>query len=104
MNRAGKSFWSLFQSLVVGLTLCLAVGNSLLAQDDRNKSPINYDASQPDDHIARLFEQIDQDKMKLNWDAKFGWLPALLDELQIPRASQTLVFSKTSQQNRKIRP
>jgi hypothetical protein len=42
--------------------------------------------------------------MNREFDERFGYLPALLDELKIPRSSQTLVFSKTSLQRRFISP
>ena len=41
---------------------------------------------------------------ELEFHAKWGYLPSLLDELQIPRSSQLLVFSKTSAQFRWISP
>ena len=38
------------------------------------------------------------------YDEKFGYLPGLLEELEIPASSQMLVFSKTSFQLRRISP
>jgi hypothetical protein len=40
----------------------------------------------------------------LAYDRRFGYLPALLDQLQVPPASQLLVFSKTSCQRDRISP
>jgi hypothetical protein len=42
--------------------------------------------------------------VKLKWDEQFGWLPALLEALKVPKSSQMLVFSQTSLQRREINP
>ncbi|MDA0658456.1 MAG: hypothetical protein O2931_11705 [Planctomycetota bacterium] len=68
------------------------------------RPPIDYDHATPTDRVAHLRDQIEAGQVILEWDAKFGWLPSLLDKLKLPRASQTLVFSKTSLQLRKISP
>jgi len=83
---------------------CFATGIGAYGQEDRNKPPINYDTAQPDDNIARLIEQLEQGNISLQWNPKHGWLPSMLEALEVPRSSQTLVFSKTSKQNRRIRP
>ena len=62
--------------------------------------PIGYSAAQPDDPISRLQANLDAKEVKLRFDNEFGWLPALLDELKVPKSSQMLVFSKTSLQRR----
>ena len=41
---------------------------------------------------------------KLRFDPRWGYLPSLLDELDLSRSSQLLVFSKTSAQFRLISP
>jgi hypothetical protein len=61
-----------------------------------DEEPILYSKKQPDDPIARLQARIDSGEVKLAWDEKFGYLPALLDALGVPKSSQMLVFSKTS--------
>ena len=86
------------------ITLCIAGPDTRAQEEDRNKPPINYDTAQPDDEVARLVKQLEQGNISLDWNAKHGWLPSILTSLDISRSSQTLVFSKTSQQNRKIRP
>ena len=65
---------------------------------------INYNAETPADRIAKLQARIANGEVKLKWDEQFGWLPALLDELKIPKSSQMLVFSQTSLQRRAINP
>ena len=38
------------------------------------------------------------------WDDEHGWLPSVLEQLNVPQSSQLLVFSKTSLQLRRIMP
>jgi hypothetical protein len=62
-----------------------------------NKTP----ASGP---IERLQHRIDSGKVKLRHQAAYGYLLSVLDELEIPKSSQMLVFSKTSFQRERISP
>jgi hypothetical protein len=90
----------------------LSLARPLVAEDFQGSSHslpydqaiINYDAETPTDRIAKLQAQIASGKVKLKWDEQFGWLPAVLDELKIPKSSQMLVFSQTSLQRRSINP
>ena len=65
---------------------------------------IFYNKAKPDDPVTRLQAKIDSGEVKLAWDEKFGWLPALIEALHVPKSSQMLVFSKTSLQRRLIAP
>ncbi len=65
---------------------------------------IHYSLQTPEDPIAHLQRRIDAGEVKLAWDDKFGYLPGVLDALAVPKASQMLVFSKTSLQRREITP
>ena len=56
------------------------------------------------DPVARLDRRLAAGESELQFDPKWGYLPALLDALDIPRSSQLLVFSKTSAQFRWINP
>lgn len=69
-----------------------------------DEAPINYSATTPDDPIARLQARLDAGETKLKFDNEYGWLPALLDALKVPKSSQMLVFSKTSLQRTHITP
>lgn len=69
-----------------------------------DEAAINYSAQTPTDRIAKLQARIASGEVKLKWDEQFGWLPALLNELKIPKSSQMLVFSQTSLQRRAINP
>ena len=90
----------------------LSVACPILAEDFQGSShampydeaTINYSAQTPNDRIAKLQAQIASGEVKLKWDEQFGWLPALLDALKVPKSSQMLVFSQTSLQRRAINP
>ena len=69
-----------------------------------DEAPLAYSATAATDRIARLQARIEAKEVKLNFDHEFGWLPALLEALEVPRSSQMLVFSKTSLQRREITP
>ena len=56
------------------------------------------------DSVAALNQRLAAGRAELRFDSKWGYLPALLDALEIPRSSQLLVFSKTSAQFRWINP
>lgn len=94
----------------IRLVCTLVWGTSLLAsltavaQYDINEAPILYKKQEPTDRVAQLVKEIESGKRTLEWDQEHGWLPDLLDALEIPKSSQTLVFSKTSLQSRKINP
>src|SRR4051794_5027464 len=74
------------------------------ADDDFERSPINYSKATPDNPIARLQAQLNVGKAKMAYHQDHGYLPALLKALQISESSQTLVFSKTSLQRSRISP
>lgn len=65
--------------------------------------PINY-RSEPDDPVARLQQRLDRGEATLQWEPRNSYLRSLLQQLGISETSQTLVFSKTSFQYRKISP
>ncbi|MAE45486.1 MAG: hypothetical protein CMJ86_01220 [Planctomycetes bacterium] len=66
--------------------------------------PVNYDAPEREDPVARLLEAIAIGEAELEWDEKRGWLPALLAAFDVEPSSQVLVFSKTSFQSSRISP
>jgi len=65
---------------------------------------IQYPTRSTNDPVARLQQKLDSGAVKLDFDAKFGYLPSLLKHLGINIDSQMLVFSKTSFQGPKISP
>src|SRR5690349_20469904 len=84
--------------LVVGLT------TTLVAAQDFERPPIDYSKRQPTDRVAQLLEAIKSGKQELKHDEQFGYLPAVLEALDVPRSSQMLVFSNTSLQRQRIAP
>ncbi len=66
--------------------------------------PTNYSTSQPNDPVAAIQQKITSGELKLDWDDKFGYLPAILDAFGAKKSSQSLVMSKTSLQRRYITP
>jgi hypothetical protein len=66
--------------------------------------PINYRSENLSDPVAKLQRQLDQGKATLKYEPKFGYLKSALELLKVPADSQTLVFSKTSFQYKKISP
>jgi hypothetical protein len=91
--------------------LTLGAGPALAQGDFRathlmpfDEDTINYSKAPAGGPIARLQERIDRGEVKLAFDDRSGYLPAILDALKITRASQTLVFSKTSFQRERIGP
>ena len=66
---------------------------------DYDHGPIAYMSTPASDPIAKLQTRMDSGDVRLQFDPeRGGYLPALLHELNIPRTSQSLVFSKTSLQ------
>jgi hypothetical protein len=66
--------------------------------------PINYLSDRVSDPVAKLQRRIDQGDAALDFDPKHGYLTSVLKYLKVPVSSQTLVFSKTSFQYKKISP
>ncbi|MGN6133945.1 MAG: hypothetical protein ACTHOU_05555 [Aureliella sp.] len=74
------------------------------AQLDFEGPPIDYAKRPGTDRVAQLAKALEGGTLELKEDEKFGLLPAVLEALDIPIDSQTLVFSKTSFQLHKISP
>lgn len=89
----------------LGLTVSIWLGTTALsAQTEFEREPINYETAPVHDRIQQLAEDLESERVQLQWDERHGWLPAVLKVLDIPPASQTLVFSKTSLQLHRITP
>jgi hypothetical protein len=69
-----------------------------------DEAVINYSGRTPADPVALLQERLAGGATALAWDDRFGYLPALLEALDVPKSSQMLVFSKTSLQRSHISP
>ena len=64
----------------------------------------NYLKHPPRDPVANLKRKIEEGKVQLKFDRDKGYLPAVLQALNIPIESQMAVFSKTSFQAERIEP
>jgi hypothetical protein len=85
--------------LLFGLTACLAAG----AEDAFERSPISYSSATPRDAITALQARLASGEIRLDGDEK-QVVRGLLEALDVPEASQMLVFSKTSFQKDRISP
>jgi hypothetical protein len=65
---------------------------------------IQYAQPPQDDPVARLAKRVESGEVKLDYDPRWGYLPALLKQFGLNIDSQILVFSKTSFQSTKISP
>src|SRR5687768_6331734 len=89
--------------LVIGAILALSPSQGF-AVDEFEEPPIEYSKAEPKNAVSRLAEQVARGEKALAYDADFGYLKALLTELEVPESSQMLVFSKTSLQRQRISP
>lgn len=71
---------------------------------DTEYPSMNYATAKLTDPVAHLQERIARGETTLRFEAQRGYLDSLLQELQIDASSQTLVFSGTSLQSRRINP
>jgi hypothetical protein len=90
-------------SLAVTLVFAFAAP-PVRGQDSFEQEPILYLTAEPEDVVSRLQAQIAGGDAQLAYRQDRGYLDDLLGKLQVPRSSQTLVFSKTSFQPSKISP
>jgi hypothetical protein len=72
--------------------------------DEFERAPIRYSKTEPDNRVSLLQQRLDDGTTKLEYEDHFGYLRSVLKELDVPLSSQTLVFSKTSLQSRRIWP
>jgi hypothetical protein len=94
--------------LLVTAAAIFAAGLALTAQrrdvfiQSRLHPAIAYDTTPTDDAIARLNKKLEEGSARLTFDADSGYLKSTLAALELPVESQSLVFSKTSFQDRLI--
>jgi hypothetical protein len=84
------------------VTILCGIGQAVA--HDLEQAPIHYTKAPANNPVVRLQQRLDSSKASLAFDDHFGYLPALLNELKVPRSSQMLVFSKTSMQRHRISP
>src|ERR1700691_2746746 len=88
--------------------LCLSASGQIAVKNQGyvpfSEQPIDYRSENLTDPVALLQKRLDRGEVKLDYEPKHGYLKSVLDRLAIPIDSQTLVFSKTSFQYKKISP
>jgi hypothetical protein len=83
----------------------VGLGSSVQAVDAvYEQAPINYSDAAPSGPVARLQARLNAGEVRLERRDEQQFLRELLERLDVPVASQVLVFSKTSQQNPRISP
>lgn len=93
-------------ALVASMIVTLGVvgeGFSAPPTGPGNVAPV-VDPVPAGDPIMELRERLAAGELTLAFDSAHGYLPALLDALDVPVSSQTLVFSRTSLQTDRIAP
>lgn len=90
--------------IVTTLSLLGTIAAICAGADDFERPPIEYSASTPDNDVSKLQASLARGEKKLPYSDTQGYLPALLQALEVPVSSQMLVFSKTSLQRSRIKP
>ena len=92
----------------VGLALLIGLGAWVAPARAQyipfQEDPIRYYVDNPEDPVAKLQERIDRGEKRLRFEAPNGYLRSVLAELDVPRSSQVLVYSRSSLQFRKVSP
>ena len=96
LGRASVLLWMVLLSLP-------QIGNTQ-GLFDFERPPIDYHQTIANNPITQLQAKLDQDKVKLEYSDKHGYLPGLMQLLAVSSATQALVYSKSSLQLRRINP
>jgi hypothetical protein len=100
MPRAAKVALTALAVIVVAAVLTLR-GPSNAERQTPDASATSEESADP---VARLQQKLDNGDVKLTFDRERGYLGSVLENLDIPASSQTLVFSKSSAQMGGISP
>jgi hypothetical protein len=76
----------------------------VIAGVNYEEAPIHYRKTKPNNAISKLQSKIERGEVELDFDPQLGYLPALLNHLNIMPSSQVMPFAKISRQNPKIGP
>jgi hypothetical protein len=105
MGEFGELVRSNFKPLFALGSLLLAATAVVSAQlPSLAEQAVAYSRTAATDPVARLQQKIDRGEMQLAFDESRGYLPAVLQALNVPVSSQGLVFSRTSLQVDRIAP
>jgi hypothetical protein len=91
-------------SLWFAALTALMLSGAAASADDLERPPIEYSRTSADNCLSRLQSRLDRGEAKLKYTDKLGYLPAILQALDVPVESQMLVFSMTSLQRDRISP
>jgi hypothetical protein len=97
-------FFHVVVTPLTAVSVLVAVSLPALAVDPIDTEPIHYSSAPVNDPVSQLQQRIDAGQARLTYDKRLGYLPGVLKHLGISASSQTLVFSKTSFQQRYISP
>lgn len=109
ISRAIESGRRVVCGLTLGLTLLAGVVLAQIAVRNQgyipfSEEPIQYRTTPVNDPVQRLQQRLDRGETTLCYEPGRGYLRSVLELLDIPISSQSLVFSKTSFQTRRISP
>ncbi len=96
--------WAAMLAVCMGFAVQGGLPAARAQRVDFSGPPINYMQAESNDAVAQLADRVRAGQATLDYDEQLGYLPALLDALDVPVSSQTLVFSKTSLQRMRISP
>jgi hypothetical protein len=94
----------LIATVIVGWMTALCSCQGFAQQGNFERAPINYLDVEVTDPVAQLAKKLESGQAELSYDEDFGYLRSVLEALDVPISSQTLVFSKTSLQLHRISP
>lgn len=77
---------------------CAWIAQGVSADDEFEHPPISYSATQSNDPVALLLDEMKSGTATLVADEHGSYVKSLLSVLKVPESSQCLVFSKTSMQ------
>ncbi len=104
MTILRKLWCGILMAVILPTAAGIIPGRVVVLAQDFEHAPINYATATPDNPVSQLQGRLDDGTAQLKCDDRVGYLKAVLDGLQVPVSSQTLVFSKTSLQRHRIAP
>lgn len=103
INTSGLVFAAVFL-MALGVVTDWGTRPAHAQRDGFEHPPIDYLNTEVHDRVAELSRKMQAGEAELAFDPQHGYLPAVLEALDVPVSSQTLVFSKTSLQLNRISP
>lgn len=102
-SEKGTSLRSL-SPLIVVLALVLSASSRSALGQTFEREPIQYLTAKAENPVESLQQRLNDKAVTLSYADRDGYLRSLLESLEIPVSSQTLVYSKTSLQRDRISP